>query len=156
MGTGKGARPVGPVGKRVAANVRRYRQQGQMSLRDLSARLLEHGQPINASGIHKVEREQRHVDADELVALAKALDVLPETLLGGEGNPTGLSFDRLIELGLTRSFQQLVPVLNAIVAEDVLRDEVIAFVTIFYEYLSKQGAESTGDPSDAPGTQKGS
>jgi transcriptional regulator with XRE-family HTH domain len=69
---------VGPVGKRLAANVRALRT---ITVRDLSLYLTELGRPISASGITKLEQESRRVDVDDLAALAIALDVTPNRLL---------------------------------------------------------------------------
>lgn len=71
----------GPTGLRVAANIKALREAAGISVRGLSARLAELGRPILASGVHKIEQGQRRVDADELVALALALDVAPNRLL---------------------------------------------------------------------------
>lgn len=70
---------MGPTGKRVADNVRALRDR--MPLRELEARLGDLGRPILASGIMKIERAERRVDADDLVALAAALGVNPNRLL---------------------------------------------------------------------------
>lgn len=68
-------------GGRVAANLRELRARRRLTVRDLSARLAELGQPVLPSGVTKIEGEQRRVDADDLVALALALDVTPNRLL---------------------------------------------------------------------------
>jgi hypothetical protein len=84
MGTPKKVKPrtsreVGPTGQRLAENVKNLK--GHRSYRDLSAHLEELGRPIYPSGIVKIEQGERHVDADDLVALALALDVSPNRLL---------------------------------------------------------------------------
>src|SRR4051794_23808402 len=68
-------------GTRVAHNVRALRDARGMSVRDLSARMAEIGQPLLPSGITKIEQGQRRVDADDLMALAVALGVTPNRLL---------------------------------------------------------------------------
>jgi transcriptional regulator with XRE-family HTH domain len=73
----------GPVGQRVAENVNRLREDGRMSLRDLSAALADTGRRILPSGIIKIENKTRRVDADDLAALALALQVTPNRLLLG-------------------------------------------------------------------------
>lgn len=78
-----------PVAERVAVNVATLRESRRLSVRGLSARLAELGRPILPSGVTKVEQGRRRVDADDLVALALALDVTPARLLlppvaGGE------------------------------------------------------------------------
>lgn len=70
---------MGPAGERVAENVKRLR--GRTAYRELSAELERFGRPILPSGLLKLERGQRRVDVDDLIALALALDVSPVTLL---------------------------------------------------------------------------
>lgn len=60
-----------------------------MSTTELAAALEERDNPIPATGITRIEKGQRRVDADDLVALADSLNVAPLTLLlpptaGGE------------------------------------------------------------------------
>ncbi len=71
----------GPTSRRVAENVALLRRDRRLTLADLSERLAELGRPILASGLSKVETGDRRVDADDLVALALALDVTPNRLL---------------------------------------------------------------------------
>lgn len=73
------ASKVGPVGLRVAENLKRLR--GRVPVRELSARLEALGRPILPSGITKIEQGSRRVDVDDLVALAQALEVSPMRLL---------------------------------------------------------------------------
>lgn len=70
---------IGAVGQRVAANVKHFR--GRIGVRELSARMTDLGRPILPSGITKIELGQRRVDADDLVALAVALEVNTNALL---------------------------------------------------------------------------
>lgn len=70
---------LGPIGEQVAENVRRLR--GAMSYRELSERLEALGRPIPVLGLSRIESKARRVDADDLVALALALDVTPVRLL---------------------------------------------------------------------------
>ncbi|WP_199536913.1 helix-turn-helix domain-containing protein [Spongiactinospora gelatinilytica] len=72
---------VGPIGERIARNVAELRARRGMSLRELSVCLGVLGRPILPSGIMKIEDGTRRVDADDLVALALALDVSPNRLL---------------------------------------------------------------------------
>jgi transcriptional regulator with XRE-family HTH domain len=78
-----GKKPIerGPVAERVSANVHRLRKRHNMSLADLSKRLDELGRSININGLHGIERGQRRVDVDDLIALALALRVTPNDLL---------------------------------------------------------------------------
>lgn len=72
---------VGPVGDIVRANIRRIREVRDHSLRELAKHLADIGHPIVASGIQRIEVGTRRVDVDDLVALAKTLDVPPVDLL---------------------------------------------------------------------------
>jgi transcriptional regulator with XRE-family HTH domain len=71
--------PLGPTGHQVAENVKRLR--GAMTYRELSDRLDQLGRPIPVLGLSRIENAARRVDADDLVALAVALDVSPAALL---------------------------------------------------------------------------
>lgn len=82
---------LGSVGQRVAKEVARLR--GRTSVRELSARLSKLGRPILPSGITKIEQGQRRVDADDLVALAVALQVTPTRLLMGPPPTDGTAED---------------------------------------------------------------
>ncbi len=62
-------------GKNVAANVRRLRKRRGLTAQALSDRLAELGCRMERSAVAQVERGGRRVYADELVALASALDV---------------------------------------------------------------------------------
>jgi transcriptional regulator with XRE-family HTH domain len=82
--------PLGPAGARVAYNVRRLRQQQGLTFKDLSGRLEQLGRPIPVLGLSRLERGERRVDADDLVALAVALGCSPNTLLLPEIELSGL------------------------------------------------------------------
>ncbi|MEV7600047.1 helix-turn-helix transcriptional regulator [Kitasatospora sp. NPDC089797] len=71
----------GPTAGRVAENVERIRKARQLHQKDLSARLREVGRPMLPTVVSKIERGERRVDVDDLVALALALNVSPTTLL---------------------------------------------------------------------------
>jgi transcriptional regulator with XRE-family HTH domain len=76
----------GPTSRRVAANLKRLRKARSMSTTQLSDALDEKtGQKIPATGITRIEKGQRRVDTDDLVALALVLRVSPLTLLMPEG-----------------------------------------------------------------------
>jgi hypothetical protein len=75
----RSAKELGPTGKRVAENVKRLR--GRVTVRELSERVARYGGKILPSGITKIEQGERHVDVDDLVALALALDATPNRLL---------------------------------------------------------------------------
>lgn len=72
---------AGPTAKRVAENVLAWRKARQLQQKDLSAKLGEIGRPMLPTVISKVERGERRIDVDDLVALAVALDVSPLVLL---------------------------------------------------------------------------
>ncbi|MFJ3719070.1 helix-turn-helix domain-containing protein [Streptomyces sp. NPDC090057] len=78
------ARPAaqyGPTAVAVAANVARLRQSRGMSIYALAGLLEKAGRPITPSGLAKLEKQQRQVTVDDLVALAVALGVNPSALL---------------------------------------------------------------------------
>jgi len=70
---------IDATGTAVARNIRRLR--GDMQYVKLAARLEDLGRPIPTLGLRKIESGGRRVDVDDLVALAVALEVSPETLL---------------------------------------------------------------------------
>ncbi len=74
-------RAVGPSAERVAHNVQQLRHGQNLSLQGLSDRLTDLGQPISLGQLSKLERRDRRVDVDDLVALAVALGVSPSRLL---------------------------------------------------------------------------
>jgi 8-oxo-dGTP pyrophosphatase MutT (NUDIX family)/transcriptional regulator with XRE-family HTH domain len=73
--------PLGPVGAYVVANLKRLRDERRLSYRELSDALARLGRPIPTLGLSRIERGERRVDADDLVALALALGVNPSALL---------------------------------------------------------------------------
>jgi transcriptional regulator with XRE-family HTH domain len=75
------AEGIGPVGRRLAANLRQIRAQRRVTTADLSEVLSDLGRPILPTGITKTEMGVRRVDGDDLVALAAGLDVTPSRLL---------------------------------------------------------------------------
>ncbi|WP_436785776.1 helix-turn-helix domain-containing protein [Yinghuangia sp. YIM S10712] len=78
---GRRAIETGPTGKTVAKNLARLRKLRGLTTRQMSALLERNGRAIPASGITRMEKAERPVTADELMALAVALDVSPVTLL---------------------------------------------------------------------------
>jgi transcriptional regulator with XRE-family HTH domain len=73
--------PLGPVGRTVIENIRQLRQARGLSYARLSAKLAELDRPIAVLGLRRIENGKRRVDADDLVALALALNVTPPALL---------------------------------------------------------------------------
>lgn len=83
------ARTVGPTGERVARRLGELRRSLGLTLADLEARLGELGRPILLSTLSKIENGQRRVDTDDLLAIARALDVSPNMILfPGEVEPS--------------------------------------------------------------------
>jgi transcriptional regulator with XRE-family HTH domain len=74
-------REQGPTAERVAANLRSIRQERGLSYAALSRRLADLGHPVLDTGLMKIEKGQRRVGVDDLVALAVALDCTPNRLL---------------------------------------------------------------------------
>lgn len=72
---------IGPTGAQVAENLRRIRTARGLSTTRLSKLLDFIGRPIQPTGITKIEKRERKVDVDDLVALAAALGVNPSALL---------------------------------------------------------------------------
>ena len=72
---------LGPTGKVLAEVVRRRREELGLTYAQLSRRLTKNGRDIPTLGLRRIESCQRHVDVDDLVALAVALEVAPATLL---------------------------------------------------------------------------
>jgi transcriptional regulator with XRE-family HTH domain len=72
---------MGPTSTRIAANLKRLRQQQGLGLRELSRRLAELGQPVADTGLIRTEQGDRAVTADEVVALAAVLGCSPNLLM---------------------------------------------------------------------------
>lgn len=85
------AKEAGPSSQRVAENLRRIRRERDLTTAALSRRLAEIGHPIADTGITKIEKGDRRVNVDNLVALAVALDTTPNRLLLPEVDLTRLS-----------------------------------------------------------------
>ncbi|MCX5211480.1 helix-turn-helix domain-containing protein [Kitasatospora sp. NBC_00240] len=78
---GRRAIEIGATGMTVARNLSRLRKTRQLTTRQLSADLERQGRPIPASGITRMEKGERQVTVDDLLALAVALNVSPSALL---------------------------------------------------------------------------
>jgi transcriptional regulator with XRE-family HTH domain len=74
---------IGEVGLRVAENIRDLRRIHRISYRGLADRLAIEGRPLVATAVLKIERGERRVDVDDLVALSRAFQVEPADLLLG-------------------------------------------------------------------------
>lgn len=79
--TPRRANDLGPIGEYVARNVRKLREDRELSTTKLAERLKDLGRPIGPTAITRLEAGQRRVDTDDLVALAIALGVSPNRLL---------------------------------------------------------------------------
>ena len=75
------AEPIGPTGRRLAGRLRAVRQERGLTLAQLESGLAKLGRPIRLSTLSKIEKGQRLVNVDDLMALALALDVPPNLLL---------------------------------------------------------------------------
>jgi 8-oxo-dGTP diphosphatase len=73
--------PLGPVGGYVIVNLTQLREDRKLTYRGLSDRLEKLGRPIPTLGLSRIEKGNRRVDVDDLVALAVALEVSPGALL---------------------------------------------------------------------------
>lgn len=85
---------IGPAGQRLAVNLRRIRITRRLSLRQLSEETARLGHRISGPSIGKIEncrptmpepKPVRRVDVDDLLVLAAALKVKPETLWSDPG-----------------------------------------------------------------------
>jgi transcriptional regulator with XRE-family HTH domain len=83
------------IDKNIAANMRSYREAGNLSQEELAQRMTERGFGFTQATIWKIESGQRPVKASELLALADALPALmsPTDLAG---NPDFASHDARI------------------------------------------------------------
>lgn len=69
------------MGETLRQNVQRIREAQRLTYVELSRRLGDAGRPIPVLGLRRIERGERRVDGDDLVALAFVLGVSPLTLL---------------------------------------------------------------------------
>lgn len=72
---------LGPTGRQVASNLQRLREGRNLTYAALSKAVGDSGRKIPPLALRRIEARARRVDADDLVALAVALDVSPLTLL---------------------------------------------------------------------------
>lgn len=71
----------GATGLTVRENVRRLREDRDMSWAQMSRFLERAGRPIAPLGLRRIEDGSRRVDVDDLMAIAVVLDVTPNDLL---------------------------------------------------------------------------
>lgn len=72
---------TGPTADQVAKNIKRIRNARQLDQKAVSARLAEVGRPMLPTVVSKIERGERRIDVDDLIAFALALNVAPVALL---------------------------------------------------------------------------
>lgn len=75
----------------VGANIREIRRSQGITLEDLVGRLAEQGYPITLSALSRLERGERRIDVDHLVAIAGALGVSIEDDLLHDPNRVNLA-----------------------------------------------------------------
>lgn len=79
---GEGAgRAKGPLSAFVAENVKRIRTERRIKQTELAEALERLGRPIGRVGLQRLERGERKVDLDDLVALSRAFDIPPVALI---------------------------------------------------------------------------
>lgn len=88
--TGQAGAPASTLSENLARAVAAVRKRRRLHLTEMEERLRNLGTPIPRQGLMKLERAERRVDLDEVVALARVLDVPPLTLLFpiGRAEPT--------------------------------------------------------------------
>ncbi len=72
---------VGPAGEVLAANINRVRTSQRLGFAELSRSLSKIGRPIPELGLRRIERGERRVDVDDLLALSYVLKVAIVDLL---------------------------------------------------------------------------
>jgi hypothetical protein len=72
---------VGPAGEVLAANITRVRTAQRISFAELSRLLTDVGRPIPELGLRRIERGERRVDFDDLLALCSVLQICPVDLM---------------------------------------------------------------------------
>lgn len=70
-----------PIERLVGINARRLRKEQHLSHPVLAEKLTEYGHPINVQGLYRLERGERKVSPDDLVALAYVLGTTVVDLL---------------------------------------------------------------------------
>lgn len=65
----------GDLSAQIAGTIRRIREGRRLPYTELADRLAKIGRPIPVLGLRRIEKGERRVDVDELVALAQALEV---------------------------------------------------------------------------------
>jgi transcriptional regulator with XRE-family HTH domain len=72
---------IGPAGEVLAANIKRIRTAQRLGYAELSRLLTDIGRQIPELGLRRIEKGERRVDYDDLLALAYVLKVCPVDLM---------------------------------------------------------------------------
>jgi transcriptional regulator with XRE-family HTH domain len=72
---------VGTASQVLAANIKRVREDMRLSYAGLARRLTTIGHPIPELGLRRIEKGERRVDVDDLLALCLVLEITPVDLL---------------------------------------------------------------------------
>lgn len=72
---------LGEAGDNVRSNVQWLRNERRLTYVEMAQRLAENGRSIPVLGLRRIERGERRVDVDDLVALADLFRVTPAQLL---------------------------------------------------------------------------
>ncbi|MEU5737037.1 helix-turn-helix transcriptional regulator [Streptomyces tendae] len=75
------ANELGPTGTRLMENLKALRESVQLTTEQLAEKVTRLGRPMRANTITKIEKGQRRVDVDDLMALSIAMDTTPGRLL---------------------------------------------------------------------------
>jgi transcriptional regulator with XRE-family HTH domain/tetratricopeptide (TPR) repeat protein len=90
-----------PTSVRVRERLEELRRDRRLTLKALSGRLSDLGRPMSVSTLSKIANGDRRVDVDDLVALALALDVSPNSILlpaeAGVGTEVHLTPTRVVD-----------------------------------------------------------
>lgn len=104
MGTNAVTR--GPVSATVATSVQALRKSRGLSQQQLAEGLTAIGRPTLTTTIAKIEKGDRRVDVDDLVALCLVLNVSPARLLVGDGDQDeGVSLTSEVSVPVWRAWQ---------------------------------------------------
>src|SRR4249919_3060036 len=71
----------GPAGLILAASIKRVREGLRLSFAELSRKLAEVDRPIPELGLRRIEKGERRVDYDDLLALCVVLEICPVDLM---------------------------------------------------------------------------
>ncbi|MFD8556809.1 helix-turn-helix domain-containing protein [Streptosporangium canum] len=89
-------------------NIRRIREGQRLTYVELAERLKDAGRPIPVLGLRRVERGERRVDVDDLLALAYVLGVAVVDLLVPGDEPDSMPYDvapaRRVPISIARAW----------------------------------------------------